>query len=168
MSEIQVAMLSGAAIAIFSFLLAMAWDMFKFYREAGEQEKVVFSLLQEELSTNIAILETNQAILQKELDIIDQSRMTLETLVLLKTGFWDMAKIHPPKKLQKASDLFAKFRDTALSIEYVNESIRNRENYRLYNRALNTFNNTLKLYDQTLFKQQANLLITLRDLKAQL
>lgn len=76
----------------------MVWDTYKYKRDKKEKEKTVISAVEKELKQDISILLNNKGILEKELTLIENGKTIVTPLNRLKKGFWDLIKIHLPKK----------------------------------------------------------------------
>lgn len=106
MSEWLAGFTSGVIAIIIGFILTMLWDTFRFKRESKKREETVLSAVKEELVSNSIVLQDNQTLLQKELEIIDEEKgSVVSPLNLLQSGFWDLVKINLPWKLTKGDSL---------------------------------------------------------------
>ena len=148
--------LSGVAATILGFVLTMMWDIRKMRRESLERDKIVMNAIKEEVLANKQSIAQNLAWLQHEIAILAEDKTMTQPLVLMKTGFWDLAKVNLPKDLLVGNRL-ARLRDLGFLTEYVNESIRSRENYRIHNEAMNNYKDRLHTADELLIKNLQNL-----------
>jgi len=149
MSEWFKGFLSGVIATIIGCVITMVWDIFKSKRETEERENKVLAVIKEDLTCNLRILVDNLELIKKELEIIGNGSSIINSLIPLKTGFWDLAKIHLPKKILQG-DTLAKLRDVVMNTERINETIQSRENFRNHNRALNGYGHQMKSYDNLL------------------
>ncbi len=90
--------LSGVAATLLGFLLTMIWDIRKARIESLERDKRVMNAINEELLSNKRSLEQNRAMLQDELSALANNKSLLQPLSVMKTGFWDLAKVNLPKQ----------------------------------------------------------------------
>jgi hypothetical protein len=125
----------------------MIWDIYKYKRDKKEKEKTVTSAVEKELKQNISILLNNKGILEKELTLIENGKAIITPLNRLKNGFWDLIKIHLPKKYDNP-DYLLKIDEVFSLINIVNNQIRNREMFKINNKALSSYNSILKVYDE--------------------
>ncbi len=156
--------LAGVIATIIGFILTMLWDTFKLSRESKKREKTVLSTVKEELINNLSILQYNQTLLQRELELVDDNKRLVAPLNILQSGFWDLVKINLPKKLTK-EDTLIKIRTVAQLTDLMNETIRSRENFRIHNMALSGYGSRIKLYDEILLENIGNLLKSLESLQ---
>ncbi len=163
-SEWLAGFMSGVIATIIGFVLTMSWDIYKFNRELKQREETVISAVKEELVSNLSILQYNQTILQKELEVIAEDKSVVAPLSLLQSGFWDLVKINLPRKLTKV-DTLAQIRKAAQLADQINEQIRSRENYRINNQAISNYHFRMKLYDQILLENIGILLKSLEELQ---
>lgn len=130
----------------------MIWDILKYNRDKKNKEKTIVSAVEKELAQNISVLINNKDILEKELKLIDKQGKTIITsLSRLKNGFWDLVKIHLPKKYDNP-DFLLKTNNVFTLTDILNDQIRNREAFKINNMALNNYNETVKIYDQLINK----------------
>jgi len=83
---------------------------------------------------------------------LPERQFVVQPLHVLKTGFWDVAKINLPKLLLQDARLL-KLRNLASLAESCNEQIRSRENYRIHNGAMTNLTHNMRLYDEPLVQQ---------------
>lgn len=164
MSEWLTGFISGVTATIIGFIMTMLWDTFKFKRESKEREETVLSAVKEELISNLSILQYNQTLLQKEIEVIDENRSVVAPLSILQTGFWDLVKINLPQKLRKGN-ILVRIRRLAQLTDQINEKIQSRENYRINNQAMSNYHRRMKLYDETLLESIGILLKSLEELQ---
>lgn len=167
MSEWLKGFISGVIATVIGFILTMLWDIFKSRGETEERENKVLLAVKEDLESNLRILNDNFDLIRQELEIIESNRSVINPLVPLKTGFWDLVKIHLPKRLMKG-DLLIKIRDVVKYTEQINEAIQSRENFRIHNRALTSFGVQLKSYDQILVDNIKKILDLMKELSPSL
>jgi hypothetical protein len=142
--------LSGVIATIIGFLLTMLWDIYKYRRDSGKRDKSVLNSIREELISNKSIVLKNQQMLQQEMDLLSKNIMVGSPLSTLQGGFWDLVKINLPNQFIKGNSLIS-VRKIALLTDEINEIIRNRENYKLFNGFASDYSNRLRSYDQLLY-----------------
>ena len=81
----------------------------------------------------------------------------------MKTGFGDHVSIILPSEMLSAYTLVG-LRQLARRLAYVNESIRSRESYRMFNRAMSNYCNVLQTTDRFLLGEMTDLAPVLHDL----
>ena len=150
--------LGGVIATVVGFLLAIMWDLYKIRTEGRERTQTAVAAIAEELSANQRLIERNMTLLRKDLEVLPEKKSVIQPLSLLKTGFWDVAKISltrgalPPGQLMK-------LRHAVSLAEQANEEIRSRETYRLHNGAMSNYHDHLAIYNAALLK-------TLEELRA--
>jgi hypothetical protein len=143
--------ISGVAATILGFLLTILWDIYKMQRESAERDNAIMKAIGEELLSNKKSCERNLAFINAELSVLNERKSIVSPLTIMKTGFWDIAKINFPKILFHGNRL-ANLRNIASLIEQANEEIRSRENYRIYNGAMSNYTNKMQSYDENIFE----------------
>ena len=144
--------LSGVGATVLGFGLTILWDLWKMRRERLDRDQAVSNAVSEELASNKHAMQNNRTILDQDLKAIPQRMSVIQPLSILKTGFWDVAKINPPARFLESGRM-AKVRDLAVAAEQVNEVIRSREDYRIHNGAMSSFHDTLKIYDEIILEK---------------
>jgi hypothetical protein len=138
--------ISGGIATLMGFILSMIWDTYKYKRDKKNQEQIIISAIKKELEHNISILIHNQNILAKELKYVDENKSIITALSRLNDGFWDLAKLYLPEKLNNPDSL-SKVDKVCKLTNITNEQIRNRENFKINNLALKDYSKELKMYD---------------------
>ena len=141
--------LSGVAATLLGFILTMLWDLWKAGTEARERERSVLSAISEELVANKSALDEDLALLSLELSFLAQQKHIVQPLIPMKTGFWELAKVHFPRKVLDPKSLQL-LRDLAFLAERVNYEITSRESYRIHNIPMSNFCGRMMKYDQSL------------------
>jgi hypothetical protein len=141
--------ITGVAATILGFVLTILWDINKAKRESIEKDKAVIKAINEELLSNKKCLEQNLERLQTELDILNKGKNIVQPLFILKTGFWELAKVQFPRTLLRGNRLVS-LRSIVFYAEQANEEIRSRENYRIHNEAMSNFHHRMHLYDESI------------------
>jgi hypothetical protein len=149
--------ISGGVVAIIAFLLAVAWDTLKYRRDVGRHDHAVLAAIRMELAANPPVVEENQRQVAEELERLPQGEWLLNPLEPLEAGFWNLAKLNPPRSVSATADSLGTLQRVARLTFKVNEVIRSREAFRVGNQELPTFKTRLGGYDQLLHKLQAEL-----------
>ncbi len=138
--------LGGVVATILGFVLTMIWDVYKSRKDLREREASVLRIINEDLADNMGLIRRNLIMLQKELEALEKGTYIIPPPVLLRDGFWDIAKINLPQALLEGSRLLS-LRTAASRVDISNEQIRSRESYRAHSTALSNFTEVLKAYD---------------------
>lgn len=141
--------ISGVAATILGFLFTILWDIYKARRETFERDSNVIKAIDEELLSNKKALQQNLEKLEREFIFLGEDKVLVQPLFLLKTGFWDLAKLNLPKKLLRGNRL-VRLRNITFLAEQVNEEIRSREGYRIHNGAMSNYIKRMRIYDESL------------------
>jgi len=116
------------------------WNIFKSKRESKKREEVVLSKVKAELLSNLCVLQYNQTVLQKELEIINEDGIPISpSLILLQNKFSTLVKNNFSPKLRE--DI----------VDKINEQIRNRKNDQNNDQAM-LYYPRLQLYDKMLLE----------------
>jgi hypothetical protein len=143
--------LGGVVATVIGFLLAIMWDLYKMRTEGQERTQVALVAITEELALNKKLIERNVALLRKDLEGLPEKKSVVQPLSLLKTGFWDVAKVSLSRNALRPDKLL-RLRNVLALAEQVNEEIRSRETYRLHNGAMSNFHDHLGIYDGALLE----------------
>jgi hypothetical protein len=126
------------------------WNIFKSKRESKKREEVVLSKVKAELLSNLCVLQYNQTVLQKELEIINEDGIPISpSLILLQNKFSTLVKNNFSPKLRE--DIVDKIREIDLLTMQINEQIRNRKNDQNNDQAM-LYYPRLQLYDKMLLE----------------
>ena len=143
--------LSGVAATILGFVLTIIWDMRKTRGESLKRDRVVMSAITEESQSNKRSIEQNLLRLQQELAVLAEDKSIVQPLFMMKTGFWDLAKINL-REILLVGDRLAQLRNLAFLAEQVNSEVRSRENYRIHNTAMSNYSTRMRIYDESLVR----------------
>ncbi|MFH1169169.1 MAG: hypothetical protein V1691_00605 [Chloroflexota bacterium] len=159
----------GVGATIVGFILTMVWDFFKFRRETQSREQALLNIVQYELSENINILDNDKAILEQELQVLDEHKSVVPPLIPLQSGFWDLLKVNLsfPKKIRNL-DSSIKLMRIAQIIKWINEAIQSRQDYRIHSEAMSNYNSRMKIYDEILLQKSEELRKLLNELQVML
>ncbi|HEV3095082.1 MAG TPA: hypothetical protein VGY30_11280 [Solirubrobacteraceae bacterium] len=149
--------ISGGIVAIIAFLLAAAWDTLKYRRDVGRHDRAVLASIRMELAANLPVVEKNQKDIAQELNRLAKGEWLLNPLEPLEAGFWNLAKLNPPKSISASADSLGNLQRVARLTFKVNEVIKSREAFRVGNQESPTFKIKLGGYDQLIQRLQAEL-----------
>lgn len=107
--------------------------------ESKKKEKAFFQGFAEELLTNMTFLGTNKVTLDENLKHLNNRSVGISHLYPLKTENYDLLKVYYPHKIFKL-DAFKRAM-YVFSINYFNEAIKIRENYRISSDNLDVITN---------------------------
>ena len=157
--------LGGIVATGIGFLLAMTWDIYKLRTEGHEREQATLGAIAEEMKANQEAIDRNINILAGELEVLKQGRRVVKPLSLLQTSAWDLVKISRPGRLFVPNTI-VKLREIVTLAGQLNEEIRSRESYRIYNGAMNNYLEVLRLYDENLLAAHNQLRASLKAYEA--
>ena len=150
---------------IVGFILAVIWDIFKSKRDETKKEKQILLFLKEELKYNLYVASQNVDLIIEDLKSIGNNSGIVNPLITLKTGFWDLIKFHLPKRIAEG-DMLKNFSEVARYTETISETIKNRENFKIFNRISPNYGLILKAYDEILIKEFSELVELMKKLPA--
>jgi len=119
-------------------------------------EEAVLKAVKEELDNNASVLNDNLSLLKQELKVIEKQSIIIP-LVTLQSGYWDLIKIHFPKKFEDVNVL-NKIRNIAQLTDKINTSIISRESYRIHNQGMTNYTTRLRIYDDDLVENTEKLI----------
>jgi hypothetical protein len=138
-------------------------DTLKYRRNAGRHDYAVLAAIRMELSANLPVVEKNQKDVGEELDRLAKGEWLLNPLEPLESGFWNLAKLNPPKSISASASSLGHLQRVARLTFKVNEVIRSREAFRVGNQESPTFKTKLGGYDKLLHRLQAELVEAIVD-----
>jgi len=131
MPEWFIGFISGVSATIIGFGLTIFWDFIKFKGELKKKEKALWFTTGVELMANIFKLGINLELLKKEIEILGRYKGALSPLKSLQKGLlYDFLKTFSHKL---GFEAVTKIQIADLLIEQINDIIRSRENYRIFN-----------------------------------
>jgi hypothetical protein len=161
--NVSSSIISGGIVAIIAFLLAVAWDTLKYRRDAGRHDRAVLAAILMELAANLPVVEKNQKDITEELDRLAKDQWLLNPLEPLESGFWNLAKLNPPKSISASASSLGNLQRVARLTFKVNQVIESREAFRVGNQESPTFKTKLGGYDKLLQRLQAELIEAITD-----
>lgn len=159
---------SGVLATLIGFLLTIAWDIYKYRRDTKRKDDAIISAVNEELIANIFICQSNKNALEQEIIFLKEKKSLVSPIVLLQNGAWDLIKINFPTQIEKDEKLLLKIRSLTQLIQYINENIRSRENYRINNGAMSNYESKLQKYDNSILNDTNDLISRLETLRRNL
>ena len=159
----------GVGATIVGFALTMIWDFCKFKREIRSREKALLNVIQYELNENISILDSNEAIVKQELQVLSNHQSVVQPLMPLQHGFWDLLKVNLsfPKEISCLDSTIKIIRIVQIA-KGINETIQSRQEYRIHNEAMTNFSSRMKIYDEILLQESEELRKLLNELQEML
>jgi hypothetical protein len=165
---IIVMLISAIVGAILGSLFAVLWDMHKSRIERSLKDQAILSELKGQTSENVSSILANQELLNREVEVLEQHRTTLQPLRLLETGAWPLMRIDVPQQLQSRASLLSMIQKNTRLTSSVDELITARETYKQFNAAETVYYQQLLLYDRALLKQEEDLFSLTSQLNQQL
>ena len=165
---IIVMLISAIVGAILGSLFAVLWDMHKSRIERSLKDQAILSELKGQTSENVSSILANQELLNREVEVLEQHRTTLQPLRLLETGAWPLMRIDVPQQLQSRASLLSMIPKNTRLTSSVDELITARETYKQFNAAETVYYQQLLLYDRALLKQEEDLFSLTSQLNQQL
>jgi len=145
---------SGVGATLLGVLLTSFLEGLK----TNKQERIIVSLLRQELINNKIILEGNLMTINQELGIMEQGKMVVEPLKLLNSEFINLLLINLPRIFRKNETLLGRIYLLSRLAKINNGLIDSREMYRINNSAMDNFNNRMKIYDNILHDRTTQLI----------
>jgi len=108
----------------------------QYRRDAGRHDRAVLAAIRMELAANLPVVEKNQKDIAEELERLTKDEWLLNPLEPLEAGFWNLAKLNPPKSISANAGLLGNFQRVARLTFKVNEVIRSREAFRVGNQGI--------------------------------
>lgn len=164
-------LIGGCITTLLGTGLTMLWDLEKSDRESNQRERVIISAFKEEMIANQAIAKNNLNNLKLELKVLNETeegKIIVPPLQTHQTGSWDLLKIYFPESFTKNPNIIVKLRTFYQTLNYLNDSLRSREEYRLNNSVHTAYQRRLRVYDDHLVEYEEFLLKQLGELEPML
>lgn len=158
-----IAQMVAALVSIGAVIVTILWDRGKVRKERRARFSTVMTAVNDDLAANKVSLAMNTELLEVELEALEQSKSINQPLEPMKTGFGDHVRIILPSEMLSAYTLVG-LRQLARRLGYVNESIRSRESYRMFNRAMSNYCVVLQGMDRFLLGEMTELTPVVHDL----
>ena len=159
---------SGVAAAAFGFALALWWDVRRDREMLRRLDASVVAMMEEEVATNLAVLELNERFLKVELLDVDSGVVLVDALSEIQLGAWESIRGDLTRWLPEQTDLFARFRSINISGVQMNQLVRNRELYKTHQGASQRFPTMMREYDEAILEKIARLRTGLSDVQIEL
>lgn len=144
------------------FTLGVGYDQWKSSLESKQREQIALTLFREELIVNRAIAKDNREALKIELDGLNKKEENKQIYVLPfrfhQNAVWNTLIVYFPKKFSKNSKILLKLRSLGQEINYTNQLLESREEYRLNNSGHAEYTERLEIYDKEVLKFEELLL----------
>lgn len=171
------AILTGALVAVFAFILATVRDELRYRRDRRQREKAVLAAMREEIASIRETSEANQHALADEIEALQNQRQRLNPLDPLASGLWELARVEMPRVLINDAEALAALREISRRISRVNETIRSREAFRIGfphvasgrdHESMERYNKLLEGYDRAVTASTEGLIRTISDFEPRL
>ena len=139
----------GLMGVVIGFTLAFGWDIWQDYRHVKVEIYRAARGIEQELSTDLALLSTDLGLLSEDTKAADGQREVVQPLELLSTAAGETAYLRGSLEADSV-ELTIKLRALYSSISILNRRIENREAYRLTNGAKSNYHGRRKLMNQDL------------------
>jgi hypothetical protein len=146
---LTVADVIGLMGVVIGFTLALGWDIWQDYRHVKAELHRAARSIEQELSTDLALLSTDLGLLSEDTKAADGQREVVQPLELLSTAAGETAYLRGSLEADSV-ELTIKLRTVYSSISILNRRIEHREAYRLTNGAKTNYHGRRKLINQDL------------------
>ena len=146
---LTVADVIGLMGVVIGFTLALGWDVWQDYRHVKAELHRAARSIEQELSTDLALLSTDLGLLSEDTKAADGQREVVQPLELLSTAAGETAYLRGSLEADSV-ELTIKLRTVYSSISILNRRIEHREAYRLTNGAKSNYHGRRKLLNQDL------------------
>lgn len=142
----QIITISFILTPILTIIFIILWDGYN----SKKKEDALFLNLELEISVNIHVLDENTRLILFALRHYEE-KIPLAPYKLLKSEIWELLRFNTPKILFR-NNLIGEIADYYFQVSRINETIDSRNNYKIYNSAMNTYISELRLYDEDIYK----------------
>jgi hypothetical protein len=157
---------SGVLVAIFVAIGSSWWTLHLMQQESIQREQAVELLLKDEIESNIAILKTNDELLQFDLNSIRDRRSLIKPLLNLETAGVEILRIQIPRKYTAKENQVLRFLHAAMiKAKLYNGTLQARDNHRTHLGQLKNYGELLENYDRALQSDGRDLLIKMQSLR---
>lgn len=168
-SDMTKGFIGGCLATLLGFSLSMFWDMHRVTLESKQRERTAITAFKEELTANRTIGKSNLDNLQIELSELnkksDQSQVHVLPLQTHQNATWSLLLTYFPEKFVKKPDIIIKLRGLTQALDYSNDLLRSREEYRMSDSGNTAFQSRMKIYDDHLVAFEGFLLKQLDDIE---
>jgi hypothetical protein len=134
----------GALLVLLGFAFAIIWDLYKSNRKSKIKEKAVIFSLQKEIVSIKAQIEHNKTLLFPG-DI--SSFMDKPLVPMSLKEVWQFVSYNSPKQIVQDQELVTTLLNIVVRCEQFNAHIGTREAFRVTQKALSGYEQTLKMYE---------------------
>jgi hypothetical protein len=135
------------SLVLFGFSLAMVWDNCKTIKVERREKKSLVTMIQFELAQINGAITNNIQTIEANLEAIEKNKEIIRPLMPLNTIAWESAKLRNTIFIENTGDLF-KLVNLYTAAHIINEKIRFRENYRLFNQAMPNYRERIGKIDR--------------------
>lgn len=137
LSDLSASLLPGGAIALFSFALAVLWDVLKSKRDRQQRQRAALQNFYRELASNRKICGSNLMLLKTEQGPLGEgkSKGLVNPLDRLEEGAWPIARLDLPIKLLRDTDLLSRIEVYTGIVHRVNSGLEARERFQIQHLA---------------------------------
>jgi hypothetical protein len=142
--------LSGLLCTLVGFGFTIWWDKYKYRREVEGRDNAVIEVLRQEVSENLELAKQNEDMLADDFDFLKKSQTLVPPLVLLKVGAWDLIRVSIPRKIASDQRELLRIERMEQDAEEINNLIRSRESFRIFDSSASTLFSVIAIYDKKL------------------
>jgi hypothetical protein len=142
---------SGVLVAILIAISSSWWTLHLMHVESEQKEQAVQLLLKDEIESNIAILSTNEDLLNFDLDSIQARKSLIKPLLSLETSGIEILRIQIPQKFtEKDNRVLRSLHAIMIKAKLYNGTLQARDNHRVHLGQLKNYGELLENYDRVL------------------
>lgn len=159
---------SGVLATALGFVLTMWWDVRKRNAERFRMDVALLGLMEEEVSTNLALLTLNDQLLEHELKHIDSGATNIDALCELQVAGWDSIRLDLTRWLPEHLEVMALFRSIGLSGSQMNQLLRDRAQFRMQGIQSPNYPMRMREFDESIREKTSRLRTSLETLQEEL
>jgi hypothetical protein len=144
---------TGVGAAILGFLLALLLERSKRTLERRELDKSLLTMMEEEVATNLALLELNDELLTKELEVVDDGYAFSDALTEMQIGAWEAIRVDLPRWFPEHVSIFIAFRSLGVTGAQLNALIRERAHFRMHGTTSPEYSAVMREFDEALLEK---------------
>jgi hypothetical protein len=145
---------SGVVATLLGLLLTILWELRNRRRNRRNLDIALLTMMEEEIATNLAVLQLNAFILGRELEAVDTGATMVDALAELQMGAWESAIGSDLQRwLPEHTAIFAHFRAAGLSSAQFNSLIRERAQFRLQGIASQKYPAIMRELDEAILEK---------------
>jgi hypothetical protein len=157
---------SGVAATILGFLLTILWEERKRKRERGALDATLLAMMEEEVATNLAVLELNDGILERELLEVHEGATSIDALCEMQIGAWQAVGVDLARWLPDHAAILVQFRSLGVAGSQLNSVVRDRARFRMQGIASPNYPTRMREFDEALLEKNEKIrcqLVKLQD-----